>query len=430
MTKQILGQAITAIKAGNKNEGGHLLRIAIQSTEVTGLFRAIAFLWFAEITDNLAQKLLFYEEALIAAPTNLDVLHNVNVFLASMGLPQVSMPPPTVPGFIEPLPLANPPLLHAFPHLPTSWSPTAVNPTATAQGTSSPSLAHHVEQNSSAELMNTGLSNAPEDIEFTHFYPSTVAPGTDIALYVYIHLPSVLHAVVADFKGRKEFSQRPQAATEESYLQFKRGTIFTIIPHISGARSIPERADVAWEDDFECVRFTIKTHMNIYPLLSLAGTVNIYLGSVIIAQLPLVANVAKSVPAHHIIPKTESRFRFKRLFISYSHQDRIVIKAIDHIYKEYPEMETYIDFKFLQASDYWWPEIQQKIQQSEAFQLFWSVNSAQSVNVANEWRYALGLPRPIVPILLRPEPPIPMPMIPAELQHIHFEDFDHFIERL
>lgn len=424
MVWETLEQAIRAIQSGNKQEGNRLIRIVIQSTGLTGPTRAIAFLWLAEITDDPAEKQLFLREALAADPTNLDILQRLNAFLLAQKLPLVPPPPETLPDFSPRLPLGVEPSLIDVQTEPSFW----------AGAYEAVGAAGYYTETEAAMTQNgappTASLHEPEAIEFTHFYPSIVEVGAEVPLYVYVHLASVIDAVVADFDERKEFAAPSLAASETPDLQFKRGTLFTIVPQITGAHSIPDRADVSWEDDFECVRFTIKMRTHPHPPLSLTGTVSVYLGSVILAQLPLVANIARSGYRHPIITKRESRFRFKRLFLSYSHRDIIVIKAIDHIYQKYPEIETYIDYKFLRASDYWWPEIQHKIEQAEALQLFWSIDSAKSPNVANEWHYALALPRPIVPIMLRPEPPTPAPAIPPELQHIHFEDFDHFIERL
>lgn len=264
-----------------------------------------------------------------------------------------------------------------------------------------------------------------EELAFTHFYPSTLELGVYSPLHVYIHLLSMLEKVQADFEARDDMEVKPMGFTEISSSPFARGTTFTIIPQITGVKVRPERMDVTWEEDIEHVRFEVKPKADAKIELGQKGAVRVYVGSLIVTELPMVCSSGKFLITETKKFETETRPRYKKLFVSYSRKDSAVVKAIVRLYSKYPEIKTFIDYDFLQAADYWWPTIQQKIEESDAVQLFWSVNAAESPNVDDEWRYALSLPRPIVPVILEPKPPIP-----PELQHIHFEEFDRFIERL
>ncbi|MBZ0285652.1 MAG: toll/interleukin-1 receptor domain-containing protein [Anaerolineae bacterium] len=261
-----------------------------------------------------------------------------------------------------------------------------------------------------------------EAIAFTHFYPSSITRKQVSPLHVYIHLLSAIEKVKGDFRKRKDFEAEELSATEASTETFPRGTVFTIVPHIKRARVTPERVDVKWQDAFEHVAFEIKGFEE--KVESFSGDVQIYVGPIIVAQLPIIFRL-NSTRSKKTSFKSSTMPRYKKIFVSYSRKDEAVVRAIDRIYEKYPEIETYIDYKFLQASDIWWSAIQQKIEDAEALQLFWSTTASESSNVADEWRYALSLPRPIVPVILEPKPPIP-----PELQHIHFEEFERFIERL
>ncbi|MBZ0285651.1 MAG: toll/interleukin-1 receptor domain-containing protein [Anaerolineae bacterium] len=265
----------------------------------------------------------------------------------------------------------------------------------------------------------------PEEVAFTHFYPSTLEIGTYSPLHVYIHLLSLWEKVQADFEARDNMDVKPMSLTEPSSAPFARGTTFTIIPQIFGVKVKPERMDVTWEDDIEHVQFEVKPKPDAKIELGLKGSVRIYVGSLVAAELPIVCSSGKFLITETRKYATETRPRYKKIFVSYSRKDSAVVKAIVRLYSKYPDIKTFIDYDFLQAADYWWPTIQQKIEESDVLQLFWSVNSAESPNVDDEWRYAMKLSRPIVPVILEPKPPIP-----PELQHIHFEEFDRFIERL
>jgi hypothetical protein len=264
-----------------------------------------------------------------------------------------------------------------------------------------------------------------EDVCFTHFYPSAVEPDLEAPLYVYIHDPSATDSVRRDFDVRRSFDVPSLTITERAAAQFERGTTFTIVPNINGARIKPSRIDVKWEDAFERATFSIVVNSNTPKGSGLTGEVRIYVGTLVVARLPIMFVFSDRSPEKPNEINTQTHRKYRKIFVSYSRKDEAVVRAIERLYAKYPEIETYIDYKFLRASDYWWPKIQEKIEEAEAFQLFWSVNAAESSNVSDEWKYALKLQRPIIPIILEPKPDIP-----SELAHIHFEDFAHFVGEL
>lgn len=94
MTLRMMEQAIEAINRGNKDEGAHLLRIALNSTDppLEGALRATAYLWLAETRSNLREKIDLHREALEADPTNDDIRKRLARLMA------MSLPPPVDTG--------------------------------------------------------------------------------------------------------------------------------------------------------------------------------------------------------------------------------------------------------------------------------------------------------------------------------------------
>lgn len=108
-------QGITAIQAGNLDEGTRLLRIALKDPDVTGGIRAIACLWLAEITTDPQAKRAYYDAALAADPTNTEIRSRVEHWLAAQlptpppptSVPTVT-PPPQPPVSVAPQPVFSP----------------------------------------------------------------------------------------------------------------------------------------------------------------------------------------------------------------------------------------------------------------------------------------------------------------------------------
>ncbi|MEQ8671840.1 MAG: serine protease [Aggregatilineales bacterium] len=120
MSVRMMEQAIEAINRGNKDEGAHLLRIALNSTNppLEGALRATAYLWLAETKSNIREKIDLHREALEADPNNDDIRKRLARLMA------MSLPPPADTG-ATPI-VASP----AFPN--SDVAPPAVPPASQA----------------------------------------------------------------------------------------------------------------------------------------------------------------------------------------------------------------------------------------------------------------------------------------------------------
>lgn len=98
-----LQQGISAIREGRFQEGSRLLRIALNSDELSSGLRATALVWLARTTDNPQEQLNYYQHAVIADPANTE---------AQQGLARLSgdsppasppaAPPPSAPPSTPP----------------------------------------------------------------------------------------------------------------------------------------------------------------------------------------------------------------------------------------------------------------------------------------------------------------------------------------
>jgi hypothetical protein len=110
-------------------------------------------------------------------------------------------------------------------------------------------------------------------------------------------------------------------------------------------------------------------------------------------------------------------------FASYASEDReSVLSRIQGMQKILPSLDVFLDVLTLRAGEVWRERIDEEIAQRDALFLFWSRAASQSKWVDYEWRKALDLrgmeflePVPLEPPSLAP--------VPAELAHLHFNDW-------
>jgi hypothetical protein len=85
-----------------------------------------------------------------------------------------------------------------------------------------------------------------------------------------------------------------------------------------------------------------------------------------------------------------------------------------------PDIDIFMDFHSLHPGEQWHERLTEEIGSRDRFFLFWSKAASESRYVDEEWRTALALGKPIVPVPLctpREQPP------PPELAHLHFSDW-------
>ncbi|TVR20495.1 MAG: hypothetical protein EA396_10525 [Anaerolineaceae bacterium] len=132
MTYQTLKMGISAIKAGNMREGGRLVRIAIQSEDLTDAQRASGWVWLAHTMNEPQKRIRCYEEALRLEPDNQFAQER----LRELKPPAPPPPPDNLPAPPADLPTgkpATPPPPQTLPGTNTMPAPRALSPEAQKQ---------------------------------------------------------------------------------------------------------------------------------------------------------------------------------------------------------------------------------------------------------------------------------------------------------
>lgn len=237
----------------------------------------------------------------------------------------------------------------------------------------------------------TAREQPEERLSFTAGYPGAVLPETWHPLLVYLHLARLQDEVTERLRQKAtQIGLRASISTAESASRLKRGTCLRLTPRVEGLVFNPLSQEVAWYEDIQEVSFRLQADPNVTGR-SLLGSVEVYSGPVLIAQIPLSLNVRPTdMPEEAAQTVMSSAQIFNRVFASYSRQDESIVDACVAAY-EALGIYVYIDKKSLRGGELWRPMLHKFIRKSDLFQLYWSQSSSQSKNVEDEWQYALQL---------------------------------------
>jgi hypothetical protein len=105
------------------------------------------------------------------------------------------------------------------------------------------------------------------------------------------------------------------------------------------------------------------------------------------------------------------------VFISYSRKDKDLIEPVVNLIKAMRDNLVFQDIQSLQFGEKWEPQLMDAIKESEITAVFWCDHSLKSVNVQNEYEYAIALNKKVLPIRLDWTP------FPENLAQYHAVDF-------
>src|SRR4051794_20687925 len=98
----------------------------------------------------------------------------------------------------------------------------------------------------------------------------------------------------------------------------------------------------------------------------------------------------------------------KRFFVSYSHDDQKLVVPVVALLRSTPT-EVFLDVDTIEPGDNWWKRLEQALDTTSSFVIFWCSHSAGSVEVKKEWEFALKKGKRIIPVLLD-STPLPEPL--------------------
>ena len=263
------------------------------------------------------------------------------------------------------------------------------------------------------------------EISFTAGYPRAVAPSHPYTLSVYVHLSRLQAEVDQHIADRSRRSgPQPAASSEAAVARLLKGTRLRVRPEVPGIGFEPPIQEVRWLEDLQQVDFRLQALSHLAGR-SVRGAVEVYVGPLLVAQLPLsirVGGVSERQERVEGLAAPTVRL-FGSVFASYAPEDNEVVKAVAEAYRALG-IDVLMDRVPIGAGEPRQQELPQLIEQADVFHLFWSKAASRSQKVTEEWRHALSLQgkgerfiRPVYWSLPRPRPP-------AELKHLQIAPLD------
>jgi hypothetical protein len=278
-----------------------------------------------------------------------------------------------------------------------------------------------------------------ENVQFTAYHPKAIRPAQWYALLAFAHLSerrpdapadepdpveevrrqaeSILGEKVKDYEALKQHSRH--AVPSEGQVTF--------VPEVAGVEFNPPRVSFLWQESVHRAEFRLRASRELNGKTA-RGQLTVFLGSIILADIPLALRVDG---AHKDAPKpppqTSSARPYRKIFASYSHADTAIVQQFERLARTMGD-EYLRDWVHLRSGEEWDERLLQLIEEADVFQLFWSWQAMRSPYVRREWMHALSLKRPH---FVRPtywEEPLPeLPkqnLPPDELRRLHFQRID------
>jgi choice-of-anchor C domain-containing protein len=271
-----------------------------------------------------------------------------------------------------------------------------------------------------------------EDVRFTVYRPESICPGYWASLLVFAHKTSLVaepgHEPVdpmqeVEARARAHFGNAvPRPAGADANREVARGTQLRIVPDLPGIRCNPREAEIEWWEPVHEAPFRLLADPGLAGTV-VRGAVRVWCDHLIFGEVSIAIRIAAGAPAPETPPVIAPLTPYRKIFASYSHQDRVVVDSFAEVARALGDQYLQ-DVLALRAGERWDARLLELIEDADVFQLFWSGHSMRSPHCREEWEHALGLRRPL---FIRPvywEDPLPadpgQELPPATLRVLHF----------
>jgi hypothetical protein len=312
-------------------------------------------------------------------------------------------PPAEQPAETEAPPAAEPP---AAP--PTVGAPQAPLPAPSAPPATSPRVTRS----------GAPAPSAPADA--TAFAPSKLRRGTPELVRIVVHQPKDLNAVI---KAAKKFDPRTESAPQGMTIgDVALGAGIGVALEVRGGACAGELQRRTWVGEPIDFCFSVEADASVKQVVMLA---RVFIDDAQIGVLAFTRKVSGPAKKPHGEGDRARLKRHKRVFLSYSNQDRETVAVIATAY-QMAGVEHFWDRTSLKSGEEWHPRLRREIDRADLFHLCWSKSAASSEWVQKEAEHALtrrrknsGRPEITVQMLDGP----PWAPHPAALDAINFDDF-------
>ena len=247
------------------------------------------------------------------------------------------------------------------------------------------------------------------DVYSSVFSPAEVKRKTNMLVQVYLHLQEEAEKVLTLSQEAQKNAERRDYIPLQCKL--KRGDKVDISLNIYGETLLQsEKKSVIWFGTFTKCTFSYFVPKDI-EVDELRCVAILSVNGAQIGEMCFVTEIVETPRSLH--PEVFTR-KYKKIFISYAHQDESKVKFIAQAYKA-QGVDYFFDRDYLKAGDIFPQKIENYINSADLFILCWSKNAAQSDYVKKERNQALDRAYPKVkPIEKAPLSIYPLSIEPRE----------------
>lgn len=229
----------------------------------------------------------------------------------------------------------------------------------------------------------TGESSIYDKVYSSVFAPAEVKKKSNMLTQIYLHLKE-------DSETVKSLSKEADKnATRRDYIplsvKLKHGDIVDVELNINGAISLmSKRKSFTWQGDFLKYSFSYFIPEDI-DVEELNCEANVFVNGAMVGEMMFNTKIVES--PKDLNPEVRSHC-FKKVFISYAHEDSQQVKFIALAYQA-QGVEYFYDRHNLGGGDVFEEKIFDYINNADLFILCWSKNAADSEYVAKEKAHAM-----------------------------------------
>lgn len=262
-----------------------------------------------------------------------------------------------------------------------------------------------------------------DEVEATVYAPQQASPSDSFLVQVFAELPGQEPTLEKIAKQAEPEAEKRVATTLSEKIQ--RGDKLTFKLDMPGLQIDQPAKSCIWRGRRELVQFNVIVPESSKPG-KITGALEMWRNSAPIGDLMFSFKIVAETVA--VAPKTQPVGKMKQyeyVFVSYSSKDRAEVKKFTQTWSSFG-VNYFLDKMTLKSGDEWKKVIPEKIDQSDAFYLFWSTAASKSKEVRKEFRYAIkrqaktSKSPKIYPFRIEGPPACPAP--PPELADLHFED--------
>jgi TIR domain len=271
-----------------------------------------------------------------------------------------------------------------------------------------------------------------EDVRFTVYRPQAIPPGEWASLLVFVHKTDLVlqpgrepvdPVKQVEVMARVHFGDMPvRQASADARAGVFRGARLRIVVDLPGITCNPSQAGFDWREPVHQAVFRLLAGPELVGSV-VRGTVRVWCGPLLLGEVSLAIAITASAPGTVSPTVTESAPRYRKIFPSYSHDDRAIVDSFAEVARALGDQYLQ-DVLTLRSGERWRARLAELIDEADIFQLFWSSRSMRSRYCREEWEHALALGRPLFVRPLFWEDPMPRDpskgLPPVALQELEF----------